>query len=264
MARRVIIYGGFHKTGTTSAQKALDANATILQRHVDVFLRGDMLELCEATRAASSDLTPTRLDALHAEIASMADILSARRSKPALLASEDLAGHMPGRQGITSYGTSTPTLMAALADGFAQFDVTFLFSTRASDPWLKSCYAQHLQYTRMTMTHAQYQSLYGVSAKLDDVVVHIRDRVKCQVVSTALEHTGATRFGPLTPILDLLDLPADVIETLQAPVRHNTSPPDDVLDELLTLNQSDLRGPALGNAKKKIRRRLRLARKSNA
>jgi hypothetical protein len=260
--RRVIIYPGFHKTGTTSAQKALAENAEVLSPYVDIYLRDDIISLCETARAASADMTEERLDDFSIAVDALAEYLLQSGSKKVLLASEDLSGHMPGRQGVNSYATAVPTLMKILSDGLEEFELTFFFSTRKSDAWLASCYAQHVQYTRIEISREEYAEMFAASADLDAVVAEIRAAIPNDVRAVPLESVAKSPFGPLTPVLDVLELTRAQRKDIAVPKHFNASPPPEMLDQMLALNRSDLRMPNLREAKRNLRRQLRADRQN--
>lgn len=262
--KTVVIYAGFHKTGTTSAQKALAENAGLLRPDVDVFLRNDMAGLCDAARDYSQMLDEPTLNRVRLEANKLFATLDNCDSKKAVLASEDLSGHMPGRRGVTTFATAAPVLMRTLAEQFENCDLSFLFSTRSPDRWLASCHAQHVQYTRITDGVEAYADAYANSAKLDDVIGDIRTAVQCPVISTTLDVTSRTDHGPLTPVLDMLEIPEDTRQRLTRPKHHNASPSPQVLNEMLALNRSDLSLADVRAAKKEIRRTIRRQRKQGS
>ena len=63
--------------------------------------------------------------------------------------SDDLAGHMPGRHGLTRYefGPILDVLLEGLPEG-ARLDLAF--SLREREGWLASAWAQHVRATRFT------------------------------------------------------------------------------------------------------------------
>lgn len=257
--KRILIYPGFHKTGTTSAQKALGENRLILSDEAQVFLRDDMRDLCEAARSASADLSPKRLAVFFDLAVELSGTLSKSVSNKIVLASEDLCGHMPGRQGVTSYATAAPVLMDNLARALKMHDLVFLFSIRGKDRWLASCYAQHLKYTRIKLTAEQYAAKHAPAADLDAVIDSVRDVTGAQVLSAKLEDTARMKYGPLTPVLDLLDIPSPLRERLSPPRHHNASPGPEDLDWMLQLNRSDLPYDVVRATKKQMRRTARRA-----
>lgn len=250
---RLIVHAGFHKTGTTSAQKTLRKNRAALRPFTRIVLRAGMTPLCEAARAFSVSRSEWDLALVKYEAAQLAQTVPPGAT--ALLSSEDLAGHMPGRRGLRRYD-ATPRLMAALHHAFASVhpgaQITLVFTTRADAPWLASCHAQHLRATRMTLTAREYARRFRASAALGEVVAQVAERVPdAQVVTAALEDcTGP--LGPAAPLLDLAQVPRDVQQSLTALPPANTAPPAEMLRRLLALNRSDLGDADLKAAKRAL------------
>jgi hypothetical protein len=99
--RRFVVHAGFHKTGTTTVQDTLRANASLLTTHLRVLLRPDMLALCEAARAFSASRGDPEMARFRHAAAELVEGWDRNDPRPILLASEDLAGHMPGRRKLT-------------------------------------------------------------------------------------------------------------------------------------------------------------------
>jgi hypothetical protein len=248
---RIVIHAGFHKTGTTSVQNTLRLNAKILKPSLRTYLRRDMLALCEAARAASQTPDDLNMGLLRYEAASLAEDWT-QEDRPILLASEDLAGHMPGRRGLKSYDRA-PAVLKAMTEGFEAVadapEIILIFTTRAAEPWLASCYAQHLKATRMTMDEGQYIAKFKGSAQLGLIVDMVRQSLTYPVHATALEDcTGA--LGPLDPVLALTGIGPVQRQSLTPTERANTRPSRAKLDRLLQLNRSDLSPAELKVAKR--------------
>ncbi|WP_339768212.1 hypothetical protein [uncultured Pseudosulfitobacter sp.] len=239
-AMRIIIHAGFHKTGTTTVQKTLRANREDLRPHCRIILRPGMVALCEAARAYSVSRSQTDLALIQYEAAALADGWAAR-GKDIVISSEDLAGHMPGRRGLTAYD-ATPRIMKALVQAFAaaapDAQQVLYFTTRAAAPWLRSCYVQHLRATRITQDADEYAADMAGSANLDQIVAQVADAVPhVQVIAQPLE-ACTTPLGPLAPLLDLLGGIDPATLTPRPP--DNTAPPQGKIDAMLALNRSAL------------------------
>jgi len=242
---RIIIHAGFHKTGTTTVQKTLRANRDVLRTHCRIILRPGMVALCEAARAYSVSRSQTDLAMIGYEAAALADGWSAR-GKDIVISSEDLAGHMPGRRGLTAYD-ATPRIMQTMCEAFAaaapDSEQTLYFTTRAAAPWLRSCYVQHLRATRITQDADEYAANMAGSANLDQIVEQVADAVPpiqvphIQVIAQPLEACN-TPLGPLAPLLDLLGGIDPATLTPRPP--DNTAPPQGKIDAMLALNRSAL------------------------
>ena len=238
---QVLIHAGFHKTGTTTVQTALRQNRARLKPHLRLFLPGKLKALCRATRAYSAERGPMDEGLIRFEAAELAQRWDPQDPRPVLISSEDLAGHMPGRKGLTAYD-ATPQIIALIAEAvqLAQpmAQLSFYFSTREPTAWLQSCYVQHLRATRMTQDVVDYARTMAASADLDDVV----DRID-RVVAPVAVHRGRLEThsdNPLDPMFDLLNLPDAVRKAAALPAPANTAPPQSWIDAVLELNRSSL------------------------
>ncbi len=252
MTQRLIVHAGFHKTGTTSAQRTLDRYRKQLAPHVQVVLRKDMKGLCEAARRYSVSRDPVDLGFVKYEAALVLEGLDP--AQPALLSSEDLSGHMPGRRKLRSYDAA-PTIAAAMVDAWRQIwrepEITLTYSTRAPQPWLASCYIQHLRATRITMSAGDYAQAYENSANLSDIVSRVRDACPTvRIVSNALEDIGTDPLGPAHILLKQANVPADLIAQLPPLPRANEGLSPEQQAKYLALNQSDLTNAEVSQRKK--------------
>lgn len=254
--RRVIFHAGFHKTGTTSLQQTLRANRAALRPDVRLVLRPGMTALCESARAFSRSREDYDLGLVKYEAAMLVERLEDESATTIVISSEDLSGHMPGRHGLHGYGAA-PHLMRALSVAFKAAapddELTFFFTTRAADPWLRSCYAQHLRSARMVWDEADYVKRLKTSAEHDKIVDLVRREVPEHTVETAkLEDYAKRPLGMAEAVLDHLGLSAERRARLGAAAPRNAALPTEILAELLALNRSDLDDAALRKAKRAV------------
>lgn len=255
MPTRVVIHAGFHKTGTTSIQKTLRENRTALEPDVRIILRAGMVALCEAARGYSQSKSAWDLGLVQFETAELLQRIAGHKGL-VLISSEDLAGHMPGRRGLTSYAAA-PKLMQAIANAATEVlpdtPVSFFFTTRAAKSWLQSCYVQHLRATRITQSVDEYTASYKRSADLSGIIANVAKSLpKHEVVQAALEDCSQSRLGPLDALLDHAGVSQGARRLIISLPPANTSPPQGKLDRLLELNRSDLSKDALRTAKKAL------------
>lgn len=248
---RIILHAGFHKTGTTSVQQFLRANRAPLRRHLRLFTRLGQEPLCDAVRAFSIQHDPVDRAVLAAEWGRFLAALDPDDPRPVLMSSEDLAGHMPGRHGLTHYDAAA-TILADLAAMLpADATLTVAFSLRDMPAWRRSCWAQHVRATRHAGDLDAYMTPVTDLAG-DARAVAIALAGHAQVVTWALEDQATARFGPVTPLLALVALPDRVLARLKPPVLANPTLPDAALAELLALNRSALDRAALAAAKRVV------------
>jgi len=250
---RVVVHAGFHKTGTTSVQNTLRANRSRLAQTARIYLRSDMVGLCDAARAYSANADAANLIDVRDQVANLARLWHAEDL--ILMSSEDLSGHMPGRKGLKGYDAAPPILQALCAgilDAQPTATVMLIFTTRSAEAWLRSCHAQHVRVTRHQLDATEYVKKYKDTANLYTYVAQVAAALDpIPVTSVALEDcTGP--LGPLDPILDLADLPSDARSAIRAAPRANTSASPEGIAQMLALNRGTLRGPALRNAKRAL------------
>lgn len=254
--RRVIIHAGFHKTGTTSLQQTLRANRAALRPDIRLVLRPGMTALCESARAYSRTREDYDLGFVKYEAALLAEALHDDGARTVLLTSEDLSGHMPGRHSLHGYGAA-PDLIRALSVAFRaaapDAELSFFFTTRAAEPWLRSCYAQHVRASRMIWDEADYLKRLKTSANFDAVLDVIKREVPDHaVLDAALEDYAARPLGIAEALLDHLGLSAEHRATLVPSNIRNAALPAPLRAELLALNRSDLEASALRAAKRAL------------
>ncbi|KMK68762.1 hypothetical protein [Puniceibacterium sp. IMCC21224] len=256
---RLVIHAGFHKTGTTSVQSMIAANRDTLAPLTRCYLRDDFANLTEAARRFSISPDATALENVLDAATEFFDNLDPQDPRAILMSSEDLSGHLPGRHGLDRYDAAALILSQVAEAAHTRFgatlDLTFHFSTRSADAWLRSTWWQNLRSTRMTRDLDDYARTIAAaadhSAILQDVASAVApDAVTCQ----PLEETGALPQGPLTPLLDLLGIDAATRATLTVLPPNNVQP-DIGLDQVfLALNRSGLRHKQVKEAKRSLRR----------
>ncbi|MEQ6249117.1 hypothetical protein ABMC89_09525 [Sulfitobacter sp. HNIBRBA3233] len=255
--RRVIFHAGFHKTGTTALQQTLRANRQALRPEIRLVLRPGMTALCESARAYSRSLSDVDLGMVKFEAAALARVLDDEMADQIFITSEDLSGHMPGRHGLRDYAAA-PDLMRALAVAFGaacpEDEIAFLFTTRAADPWLRSCYVQHLRASRMVLDADDYTSRLAASADHAAIIDRIRAEVPDHKVHVAaLEDHADAPLGLAEVALDLLEVSAARRARLRPAQGHrNAAPTPAQTAELLALNRSDLSQADLKAAKARV------------
>ncbi|MEO0937839.1 MAG: hypothetical protein AAFY38_06770 [Pseudomonadota bacterium] len=241
MTARIVIHAGFHKTGTTSAQEVLRINRAQLKPHLRVVRRPGMVGLCEAARAYSVSRAASDLALVQYEAAELAEGFG---RKPVLLSSEDLCGHMPGRRGLMAYDAA-PKLVAAITRTFAavhpRAEQRVILTTRAPEPWLRSCYVQHLRATPITLDAEAYAADYAASADLSGVAQAVARALDAHVAleTLALEDIGALRLGPAEALLARA-CPALDLSPFTPAAPANTAPPQAKIDAMLAVNRAGL------------------------
>jgi len=254
MPSKIVIHAGFHKTGTTSVQQVLHKNAKLLWPHMAIALRHRFPELLHASRGYSTWRDPLTLAKFAHRFDAFIRALELGPKRQLVISAEELSGHLPGRGDLDDY-SAAPVLMAemvnVLEDNFRKPDITFYFSTRQPESWLKSAHWEHVKASRMTLNYSDYKKRYRGSSDLVQAAKSIADVVApYRVVTHPLEECLALPLGPAGPLLDLLDLPGFKRAQLLAQPVANAQRPHKVLKEFLKLNRSDLTGEEVGRAKR--------------
>ncbi len=239
--QRVVIHAGFHKTGTTSIQRTLHANGPVLWPVMALGLRWRLKPVLHAARAFSAwrdDLSLVEFTARFEEYLEDLDL----GSRGLLIASEELCGHLPGRDDIADY-RAAPLLMRRLADVLEQrfgaaLDLTFPFTLRRAGGWLESAWAEHVKSSRMTLDLAGFRARHAAAADLSGMVERIREAVAPHPLETAwIEDIAEAELGPVTPLLDLMRLAPERRARIVPQPRANTRLPAVLLAEMLEINR---------------------------
>lgn len=255
----LVIHPGFHKTGTTSVQTLLRENRALLSHHLRICLRPDFLELTETTRRYCLNPKPRRLDNVRAAAAAFFATLDLDDPRPILMSSEDLSGLMPGRRDLTTYAAAAPLMAAICTAATARFGDslrhTLFFSTRDPDGWLRSSYWQHLRGTRMTDDLQTYLVKAAQAADLDAPLAAVHAAVRgATVTSLPLDVSRDLPQGPLTPLLELVELPQTVRARIVLSQPDNVQPDNGLDDVFLALNRSGLHNRNLADIKSRLLR----------
>lgn len=252
MGPRVIVHAGFHKTGTTSAQKFLRANGKHIYPRCALVLPGRLRKGAARMAVRYSRFgTVALLDQFGADLHEVLSQIE-RKNRAVLISDENLSGRMPGRDRQLDYN-ATPALMAraedVICDVFgAEADVVFQFTTRAPHDWLRSTYKHNLRTSRLTKDEAEYGAVYAPAADLDRVVRAVADAVTGSVYATDLADLDGP-LGPAAPLIDHIELPAHLRNRLKPHPAQNAGPTDVMIADLLALNRADLSDDALKTAK---------------
>ena len=266
---RMVIHAGFHKTGTSTVQRMLKQNRRLIIPEARFFDHTHMPAVCESARAYSVSRDLLDLLAFTYELGEFLTGLKRKLDRNICISSENLVGNIPGRKGLKSYDAA-PILMKAFVHTVGRIlprppEMIFYFSTRSPQPWLKSCHSQHLRAVRMTKSAAEYAETFAASAELDRIIDMVRLAVVPHKVATAsLEDIGDLPLGPVTPILDLLEISQDLRNQMTLVPATNQALPDALSEEFLRINRSDMPWRDLPIAKQAARDRWKWAQEDAA
>lgn len=260
---RIIVHAGFHKTGTTSLQRYLAQNAPELAPYICYYGQNDFLNAGALARIYAQRPFRWRLWAF-----GWAFRRFLRRLPDAeviVLSRETFAGNMPGHkdwrgQPIRDFKTAAiplcQNIVAALRARFGNTaQIEFVFTTRDREDWLRSVYGHLVRSIHLTQSEDAFVAQFDGFTSLEDEATQIAAALRpVKVHIVPLETLAARPLGPATAVLDLLDLPQEVLDSLPKPTRHNTRQPRALEDAFLALNRSNLTKSQLRRRKEALLR----------
>lgn len=256
--RRVIIHAGFHKTGTTTAQRFLMHNGAHIWPHHAIAIQHRIRDPLQFALTYSTGAGQIALDEFRSRFIAFLKTLNLGSERGLIISDENLAGMMPGKNALVDGYTACPVLMKTVVECIEQVidpnpDMSFHFSTRGKDAWLRSIWWHNLSKTRLTDNFNDFSDALGPTCDLEGTVQQVQKAVApYPVTSMSLEQTMDQQFGPATPLIDLLKLPDTARNALQNIPAENVMPPRDLVKTFLKLNRSDLSNSGLATAKQEL------------
>jgi len=256
--RRIIIHAGFHKTGTTTAQRFLMHNGAHIWPHHAIAIQHRIRDPLQFALAYSTGAGQIALDEFRSRFNAFLETLELGAGRGLIISAENLAGLMPGKNDLVDGYAACPVLMKVVAECIEQVidpnpDMTFHFSTRGTDAWLRSIWWHNLAKTRLTENFNDFAAALGPTCDLKATVQQVKKAVApYPVTSMLLEQTTDQKFGPATPLIDLLNLPDKSRSALQNIPAENVMPPRDLVKAFLKLNRSNLGNTDLVTAKQEL------------
>lgn len=265
-APRIIVHAGFHRTGTTSLQQWLRKNRALLEPHVAFYLREDFEKLHQAGMGFGRKPTAWRLKQFRQRLDRL---LGNIPDHPQIvLSSEQFSGAKPGYRRlmglpILSYrrvaAPLAETIVEALRQRFGEAaSLTFLYTLRAPQPWLKSVHAHLASATHLTLDvddfiarHAPFADLEAEAAEVARAIAPVRLETRW------LEDIAHAPTGPASALLDLLDLPEGLGERFTAARPMAVSPDDREVQLLIDRNREGGDHKVLWRDKKALRAAMR-------
>ncbi len=258
---RVIVHAGFHKTGTTSLQDFLSRNRIALKPYLSYYGKADFLAAGAHARIYAQRPFPWRLWRFRRSFRAFLNSIEA--DEAIVLSRETFSGGMPGHRQLggklmMSYGRAAKPLSRVIVTELRRrfgpdTGITFLYTVREREAWIKSVYGHLLRSIRITKDfetfRAQFPDLPGPLAEAEAMA---RFLAPIPVKIAALEDYATEVEGPAKSVLDILDIPQTVRSGLIAAQRANTGNAADLLAEFLEINRSDLPKSRLKNAKDRL------------
>ncbi len=243
--QRIVVHGGFHKTGTTSIQSFLTANGKHLWPHMALVMPARINDITKIATMHSVIRDPLSLDEYQFRMTTFLRTLDIGKKRHMCISSENLAGLIPGRSGKENYA-GCPDLMAATKDALREvfgpdLSITFYLSTRDPQSWLRSSYWQNLRASDLKMDFDTYADIFKVAADFGPILAETQAALgDTPLLTMPMEETLTMEFGPATPLIDLFGLPAQTRNALSAPEMKNLSPDAAIIAQILALNRSGL------------------------
>lgn len=258
---RVVVHAGYHKTGTTSLQDFLQDNKGALTSQLRFYGKADFLAAGAHARIYGQRPYAWRLWRFRRSLRRFLTDLAPGGT--IVLSRETFSGGMPGHRKIggemiTSYGRSAARLarviVSELRRKFGQdVDITFFYTTRDTDSWLRSVHGHLLRSIDLTddfdSFRARFPDVKGPIGEAADMAAIL---APIPVRTAALEDYKSHREGPAAALLDLLGISADVRATLK-PARHsNPGQPEEMRETFRRMNARQLTRDVLKRQKEDL------------
>lgn len=259
---KFVIHAGFHKTGTTTVQRTLQANRNVLRSCAEIFLPSDLEGAARAARRFSITQSDKSLQIFRSELKRILVEPHLDAKKTFLLSCESICGSIPGRKNVWSYHCAGRLLHEAcesISEAFGQgHDITVILTTREPDAWMQSVYWQNLRSNRITEDFSDYSRQLKAGADLSALTNAIRSMLngKASVVEVNLSQVPKGEHMT-NVILASAGVPSDNV----TPIEGQNSRPTNGIQDLLALNRSNLSEVELGIEKRRYIRRMRRAKR---
>lgn len=240
--QHIVVHAGFHKTGTTSAQGFLTSNGPKLWPHMAIVTPDRIRSVARFATIYSRLEDPVSLTEFEFRLKTFLQTLDIGKKRHLCISEENLAGLMPGRNGQIDYA-SCPALMVSIKRVIRSVfgperKLSFYFSTRDSQAWLRSNYWHNLRASKLELGFDDYADIHHKAADFDTVLRATQSALgKTPVYTSRLEDVADHPYGPAAPILALIPLDPDVLTDLAPSQPRNAAPNVTDLDAVLALNR---------------------------
>lgn len=234
----VVFHLGVPKTGTTSIQKHLNANADILSPHLTVFTPKPGSELNRLVKSAvfySLNPSAKAEQSLISEIKGFKDFVAAFEG-PCLISHETLIGASPGRKHERGLFPAAAHIIGLIDQHFAAHKPRYIVYTRDIASWKRSVHAQAIksdQYKAPLNTFlTETQAITGWDDFQDRLTAVLGDRISFFEMETSL-----SEYAPAEALLRQIGVAPDLIAALRpAETRQNIQPLPSALEFIRHLN----------------------------
>lgn len=242
---RVIVHAGFHKTGTSSLQALFDKNRKLLAPVLAYYGKDDFLALGTAARRYGERPFPHRRRRFRRELRLFLD--SIPDDKLIIFSRETFSGAMPGHRRasgrlVRNYHPTAKRLahiiISELKRRFSHdVDITFLYTTRARTPWLRSLYGHLLRSIRLTDDYETFETRMARTRGPIEEAELLSKSLPAPVRTASLEEYGPRDEGPAAALLDLADVSPALRSTLEIVTPQNTANSPELQTTFLRLNR---------------------------
>lgn len=254
---RVLFRIGFHKTGTTSANRFLQDNRGIIEPHAALMLHRETRPITRWVSTYRQLGDPAALQVLQDDLEGAFAALSLQ-GRDLIISDEDFLGSLPLGDGPDPYPDAArlvAVFRAAMRALPQPVQLTLSLSMRATPDWAQSVHA-HLvrKLTRVRMT----EDATSFTARLiangpETTVAAIRAaHPDLHLQLDRMDDLLPQRHGLGQPFVDFLDLPQGEQARLTPAGHHLRGQSAQMTERLLQLNRSDLDDDALAAAKKSL------------
>ena len=225
---RILIHAGFHKTGTTSLQNHLARHRKRLAPYFTYYGANDFKNAGARARIYAQRPFPHRL--LRFRLAFRRFLRSVPADDVIVLSRETFCGVMPGHRdwrGRTLQDfapAAVPLLTVTLQELHRRFPdarVELLFTTRDREAWVRSVYGHLLRSIHLTETFEEFRALFPdlIDLREEAQRIHAALPGRLPLHITPMEDYADHRHGPAGAVLDLLEVPQALQDSL-APARR--------------------------------------------
>lgn len=257
---RVIVHAGFHKTGTSSLQDYLRDVRHLLPDDIAVHLKEDFPEAANLAHRYGERPYRWRLLRFARSLRRYLDGVDDRANH--ILSWEGFSGIMPGHRRFTGPVRNfdraavplAKTIAAELRRRFGPgVDITFLYTLRKPESWLRSVHGHLLRSIRLTEDFDTFRAGFRVPIRLDHEADKIGQALAPVPVCTSwLEQTSLRPEGPAAAVFDLIELPDGLRKRLPPARKTNSGNCDAIRAKCLALNVSVHGARALKHQKDKL------------
>lgn len=258
----VIVHAGFHKTGTSSVQDYLGQHAAALRPWMAFHGMGETLHRSAvAARIYAKKPFSWRRRAVRRAL--RADLATIAPTEVIVLSREHFSGVMPGHRDwrgwvITGFTRAAKPLsrviVSELRHRFGRdVEITFFYTTRARDGWLRSVHGHLLRVIRLTDDYDRFRARFpDTLSPAREAEIMRRHLAPIAVVTAALEDWGATHAGPAGALMDLAGVPKAVQAALPPAATVNAGDTPERRAALLELNREENSTPRLRARKARL------------